>query len=93
MVLALPVKPALETYFGKSFMCLSGRSLEILPLRATWREMLNVPSVTVLSETLKTLRLESFRFFVPCKNYCVNLFSHVMLTTVLIHCRYKSVCG
>jgi len=79
VVLALPVKPVLETYFGKSFMCLSVRSLEILPLRTTWREMLNVPSVTVLSESLNTLRLQSFRFFVPYKNYCVYLFSRTQV--------------
>jgi hypothetical protein len=39
MALALPVKTALEACFGKDFMCLSVRSLEILSLRVTWREM------------------------------------------------------
>jgi len=47
MVFALPVKTALETYFGKAFMCLSVRILEILSLLATCRKMLNVPSLIV----------------------------------------------
>jgi hypothetical protein len=49
MALVLPVKTALETYFGKAFKCLSIRSLEILSLQVTCREMLNVPLLIVLA--------------------------------------------
>lgn len=91
MALVLPVKTALETCFGRALTWLSVRILEILSLWRIWREMLNVPSI--LSESLNTLRLQSFRYFVPRKNYCVYYFSHVMLTTALIRCRYNSVCS
>jgi len=63
MVLPLPAKTVLETYFGKAFMCLSVRSLDILSARNTWREILNVPSIIV--SAFKDTKITELSIFCP----------------------------
>jgi hypothetical protein len=70
-------------------MCLIVRSLEILSLCDTWREMLNVPSLIVLA--YKHTKITEISIFVPCKNFGSNysklllyLFSLLLLLFFLL---------